>query len=171
MRSQKSTKEMIIHLCSTLLRQLEASLVSSNGEDGNHGNSIADFLAVDSGEARRREARAQDSAVDRPERRKRDCARGTRSPAVGPGHGRVGAGPHVSDPTAEGPCPREGAAPSSFGLSATSQQYFSLTTNQLPAISQQYSSLRTNQYQPSATSQTNRPQFGIAAPWTDGGRV
>lgn len=44
--------------------------MSSNGEDGNHGNSSADFLAVDSGEARRREARAQDSAVDRPERRK-----------------------------------------------------------------------------------------------------
>jgi hypothetical protein len=46
--------------------------------------------------------------------------------------------------------------PCSFGLSATSQQYFSLRTNQLPAISQQYFSLRTNQHQPSATSQTNR---------------
>jgi hypothetical protein len=44
----------------------------------------------------------------------------------------------------------------SFGLSATSQQYFSLTTNQPPVISQQYFSLRTNQHQPSATSQTNR---------------
>jgi hypothetical protein len=44
----------------------------------------------------------------------------------------------------------------SFGLSATSQQYFSLRTNQPPAISQQYFSLRTNQHQPSATSQTNR---------------
>jgi hypothetical protein len=40
--------------------------------------------------------------------------------------------------------------------SATSQQYFCLTTNQSPAISQQYFSLRTNQHQPSATSQTNR---------------
>jgi hypothetical protein len=44
----------------------------------------------------------------------------------------------------------------SFGLSATSQQYFSLRTNQPPAISQQYFSLRTNQHQPTATSQTNR---------------
>jgi uncharacterized lipoprotein YmbA len=47
-------------------------------------------------------------------------------------------------------------APCSFGLSATSQQYFSLRTNQPPATSQQYFSLRTNQHQPSATSQTNR---------------
>jgi hypothetical protein len=38
----------------------------------------------------------------------------------------------------------------SFDLSATSQQYFSLRTNQPPAISQQYFSLRTNQHQPSA---------------------
>jgi hypothetical protein len=44
----------------------------------------------------------------------------------------------------------------SFGLSAISQQYFSLRTNQPPAISQQYFSLKTNQHQPSATSQTNR---------------
>jgi hypothetical protein len=44
----------------------------------------------------------------------------------------------------------------SFGLPATSQQYFSLRKNQPPAISQQYFSLRTNQHQPSATSQTNR---------------
>jgi hypothetical protein len=44
----------------------------------------------------------------------------------------------------------------SFGLSATSQQYFSLRTNQLSATSQQYFSLSTNQHQPSATSQTNR---------------
>jgi hypothetical protein len=45
----------------------------------------------------------------------------------------------------------------SLGLSATSQQYFSLRTNQQPAAtSQQYSSLRTNQHQPSATSQPNR---------------
>jgi hypothetical protein len=43
----------------------------------------------------------------------------------------------------------------SFGLSATSHQYFSLRINQPPAISQQYFSLRTNQHQPSATSQTN----------------
>jgi hypothetical protein len=46
--------------------------------------------------------------------------------------------------------------PCSLGLSATSQQYFSLRTNQPPATSQQYSSLRTNQHQPSATSQPNR---------------
>jgi hypothetical protein len=46
--------------------------------------------------------------------------------------------------------------PCSLGLSATSQQYFSLRTNQPPATSQQYFSLRTNQHQPSATSQTNR---------------
>jgi hypothetical protein len=52
--------------------------------------------------------------------------------------------------------------PCSLGLSATSQQYFSLTTNQSPATSQQYFSLRTNQHQPSATSQTNRPTFGVA---------
>jgi hypothetical protein len=44
----------------------------------------------------------------------------------------------------------------SLGLSATSQQYFSLRTNQPPATSQQYFSLRTNQHQPSATSQPNR---------------
>jgi hypothetical protein len=43
----------------------------------------------------------------------------------------------------------------SLVLSATSQQYFSLTTNQPPAISHQYFSLRTNQHQSSATSQTN----------------
>jgi hypothetical protein len=47
-------------------------------------------------------------------------------------------------------------SPCSLGLSATSQQYFSLTINQPPATSQQYFSLRTNQHQPSATSQTNR---------------
>jgi hypothetical protein len=47
-------------------------------------------------------------------------------------------------------------SPCSFGLSATSQQYFSLTTNQPSAISHQYFSLRTNQHQPSAASQTNR---------------
>jgi hypothetical protein len=47
-------------------------------------------------------------------------------------------------------------SPRSLGLSATSQQYFSLTTNQPPATSQQYFSLTTNQHQPSATGQTNR---------------
>jgi hypothetical protein len=47
-------------------------------------------------------------------------------------------------------------SPCSLGLLATSQQYFSLTTNQPPATSQQCSSLRTNQHQPSATSQPNR---------------
>jgi hypothetical protein len=46
----------------------------------------------------------------------------------------------------------------SFGLSATSQQYFSFRTNQPPAISQQYFSLRRNQHPPSATSQTNGPE-------------
>jgi hypothetical protein len=46
--------------------------------------------------------------------------------------------------------------PRSFSLSATSQQYFSLRTNQPLATRQQYFSLRTNQHQPSATSQTNR---------------
>jgi hypothetical protein len=44
----------------------------------------------------------------------------------------------------------------SFGLSATSQQYFSLRINQSPTISQRYFSPRTNQYQSSTTSQTNR---------------
>jgi hypothetical protein len=34
----------------------------------------------------------------------------------------------------------------SLGLSATSQQYFSLRTNQPPTTSQQYFSLRTNQH-------------------------
>jgi hypothetical protein len=46
----------------------------------------------------------------------------------------------------------------SLGLSTTSQQYFSLRTNQPPATSQQYFSLKINQHQPSATSQTNRLQ-------------
>jgi hypothetical protein len=44
----------------------------------------------------------------------------------------------------------------SLGLSATSQHYFSLTTNQPLATSHQYSSLRRDQHQPSATSQPNR---------------
>jgi hypothetical protein len=43
----------------------------------------------------------------------------------------------------------------SFGLSATSQQYFSLRTNQPPATSQLYFYLTTNQHQQPATSQTN----------------
>jgi hypothetical protein len=43
----------------------------------------------------------------------------------------------------------------SFDLSATSQEYFSLRTNQPPATSQQYFSLRTNQHQPSATIQAH----------------
>jgi hypothetical protein len=47
-------------------------------------------------------------------------------------------------------------SPCSFGLSATSQQYFSLRRNQPSATSQQYFSLKTNQHQPSATSQSNR---------------
>jgi hypothetical protein len=46
--------------------------------------------------------------------------------------------------------------PCSLGLSGTSQQYFSLRTNQPPATNQQYSSLTTKQHQPSATSQPNR---------------
>jgi hypothetical protein len=58
---------------------------------------------------------------------------------------------------------RANPKPCSLGLSATSQQYFSLRTNQPPATSQQYSSLRTNQHQPSATSQPNSRQLGIAA--------
>jgi hypothetical protein len=48
------------------------------------------------------------------------------------------------------------ASPCSLGLSATSQQHFSLRINQPPTTSQQYFSLGTHQHQPSATSQTNR---------------
>jgi hypothetical protein len=47
--------------------------------------------------------------------------------------------------------------PCSFGLSATSQQYFSLRKIRPPATSQQYLTLKTNQHQPPATSQTNMP--------------
>jgi hypothetical protein len=79
------------------------------------------------------------------------------SPAQRPTHGHLEPGSHRprhlvwrTDPTPA--C--------SFGLSATSQQYFYLRTNQPPAISQQYFSLRTNQHQPSATSQTNRLRLG-----------
>jgi hypothetical protein len=43
-----------------------------------------------------------------------------------------------------------GVAPCSLGLSATSQQYFSLRTNPPPPTNQQYFSLRTNQHQPPA---------------------
>jgi hypothetical protein len=50
--------------------------------------------------------------------------------------------------------------PCSLDLSATSQLYFSLRTNQPPTISQQYFSLRTNQHQPSTTSQTNKLLVG-----------
>jgi hypothetical protein len=53
-------------------------------------------------------------------------------------------------PAAAAACRPIGPRPCSFGLSATSQQYFSLRTNQPPATSQQYFSLRTNQHQPSA---------------------
>jgi hypothetical protein len=56
----------------------------------------------------------------------------------------------------------------SLGLSATSQQYFSLRTNQPPATSQQYSSLRTNQHQPSATSQPNRLRLLSSPSWQVG---
>jgi hypothetical protein len=40
--------------------------------------------------------------------------------------------------------------PCSLGLSATRQEYFCLTSNQPLATSQQYYSLRTNQHQPPA---------------------
>jgi hypothetical protein len=53
-------------------------------------------------------------------------------------------------------CQITSGPPCSLGLSATSQQYFSLTTNQPLATSQQYFPLRTNQHQPPDTSQTNR---------------
>jgi hypothetical protein len=46
--------------------------------------------------------------------------------------------------------------PCSFDLSATSQQYFYVRTNQPAATSQQYFSLRIKQHQPSATSHPNR---------------
>jgi hypothetical protein len=52
----------------------------------------------------------------------------------------------------------------SLGLSATSQQYFCLRTNQPTATSQQYSSLTTNQHQPSATSQPNKLLIDVFAP-------
>jgi hypothetical protein len=50
----------------------------------------------------------------------------------------------------------QSGALASMTPSATSQQYFSLRTNQPPTTNQQYFSLRTNQHQSSATSQTNR---------------
>jgi hypothetical protein len=55
-------------------------------------------------------------------------------------------------------------APCSLGLSAISQQYFSLRTNQSSATSQQYFSLTTNQHRPSATNQTNRLPPAYAVP-------
>jgi hypothetical protein len=58
--------------------------------------------------------------------------------------------------------PVSAPAACSLALSATSQQYFSLRTNQPPTTSQQYFSLRTNQHQPSATSQTNRPLVSVS---------
>jgi hypothetical protein len=57
--------------------------------------------------------------------------------------------------------PHWNPAPCSFGLSATSQQYFSLRINQPSTTSQQYFSLRTNQHQPPANSQTNRLQMSL----------
>jgi hypothetical protein len=63
-------------------------------------------------------------------------------------------------------------APYSLGLLTTSQQHFSLRTNQPPATNQQYFSLRTNRHQPSATSQTNRLLVDIAGGGHSGvGRV
>jgi hypothetical protein len=53
--------------------------------------------------------------------------------------------------------------PYSLGLSATSQQYFSLRINQSQATNQQYFSIRTNQHQSSATSQMNILQ--ISSRW------
>jgi hypothetical protein len=64
------------------------------------------------------------------------------------------------------------SAPCSLGLLATSQQYFSLRTNQPPATNQRYFSLRTNRHQPSATSQTNKLLVDIAGGGDSGvGRV
>jgi hypothetical protein len=51
---------------------------------------------------------------------------------------------HCSDSRGAEKTTQSDSNPCSLGLSATSQQYFSLTTNQPPATSQQYSSLRTN---------------------------
>jgi hypothetical protein len=45
----------------------------------------------------------------------------------------------------------------SFGLSATSQQYFYLRTNQSPATRQQYFSLITNQHQPNEQAGVEKP--------------
>jgi hypothetical protein len=63
--------------------------------------------------------------------------------------------PHKLDPLTDDMCwtiiKQKSDTPCSFGLSATSQQYFSLRTNQPPATRQQYFSLRTNQ--PPATRQ------------------
>jgi hypothetical protein len=58
---------------------------------------------------------------------------------------------------------KSGNANGSLGLSAASQQYFSLRTNQPPTTSQRYASLRTNQHQPLAPNQPNLPQRGKAS--------
>jgi hypothetical protein len=50
-----------------------------------------------------------------------------------------------------------------FGLSATSQQYFSLGKNQSPAINQQYFYLRTNQHQAPAISHQSNKQVATLA--------
>jgi hypothetical protein len=54
--------------------------------------------------------------------------------------------------------------PCSFGLSANSQQYFSLRTNQPATTIQQYFYLRTNQHQSSATSHPNKSAMGPKRP-------
>jgi hypothetical protein len=63
--------------------------------------------------------------------------------------------PHKLDPLTDDMCwtiiKQKSDTPCSFGLSATSQQYFSIRTNQPPATRQQYFSLRINQ--PPATRQ------------------
>jgi hypothetical protein len=80
-------------------------------------------------------------------------------------------GPYRAVPPRAKPSGRQAAmralrelSPCSFGLSATSQQYFSLRTNQPSAISQQYFSLRTNQHQPSATEQAAHRSLQKASP-------
>jgi hypothetical protein len=60
------------------------------------------------------------------------------------------------------PCRCQGCSLCSLGLSATSQQCFSLRPNQPLATSQQYFSLKTNQHHPSATSRTNRLAVGVS---------
>jgi hypothetical protein len=55
-----------------------------------------------------------------------------------------------------------GGVACSFGLSATSQQYFSLRTNQPAATSQEYFSLTTNQHQPPAKRTVAPPTTGAS---------